>query len=118
MKARQSLQKNEEDISAVLKTKPISNLNDAIGVNDKFLFIREIFGGNQASYDDAIYRLNNVTNLPDAKAIIMSYTGEGDENEAVKQLLDLVKRKLPSDEQTVSGPYSDRQPQRYHLQGS
>jgi len=36
--------------------------------------------------------------LSDAKAIIMSYTGEGEENEAVRQLLDLVKRKLPADE--------------------
>jgi len=89
--------KNEDDISAVIKTKPVVNLSDAIGVNDKFLFIREIFGGSQASYDDAINRLNNVGNLTDAKAIIKSYTDEGDDNDIIKQLLDLVKRKLPSD---------------------
>jgi len=91
------IMKNEDDISAVLKTKPVANLSDAIGLNDKFLFIREIFGGSQASYDEAIIRLNNVNNLPDAKAIIISYTNEGEDNEVVKQLLDLVKRKLPSD---------------------
>ena len=51
----------------------------------------------RTSYDEAIARLNKVKNLPDAKAIIMSYTDEGDDNEVVKQLLDLVKRKLPSD---------------------
>jgi hypothetical protein len=89
---------NEEDISAVLKTKPVSNLFEAIGINDKFLYIREIFGGSQESYNEGISKLNKVDNLPDAKAVIMSYTGEGDENEAVKQLLDLVKRKLPADE--------------------
>jgi hypothetical protein len=88
---------NEDDVSAMLKAKPVENLSDAIGLNDKFLFIREIFGGNRTSYDEAITKLNKVENLPDAKAIIMSYTDEGDDNEVVKQLLDLVKRKLPSD---------------------
>ena len=37
-------------------------------------------------------------NMTDARAVIMSYTGDNSESEAVRQLLDLVKRKLPSDE--------------------
>jgi hypothetical protein len=90
--------KTEGDISAVIKSRPVHNLIEAIGINDKFLFIREIFSGDQLSYNEAIAKLNKVDNLSDAKAVIMSYTGEGDENEAVKQLLDLVKRKLPADE--------------------
>lgn len=90
--------KSEDDISAVIKAKPVVNLTDAIGLNDKFLFIREIFGGSQASYEEAISRLNNVSNIPDAKAILLSYTNETDDNDVVRQLLDLVKRKLPSDE--------------------
>jgi hypothetical protein len=89
---------SEDDISAVIKSRPVANLTEAIGINDKFLFIREIFNGNQSFYNEAIAKLNKVENLPDAKAVIMSYTGVDDENEAVKQLLDLVKRKLPSDE--------------------
>ena len=88
---------NEDDISARHKNKPVVNLSDAIGLNDKFLFIREIFDGRRVSYDEAIARLNKVDNLPDAKAIILSFTDEGDDNEVVKQLLDLVKRKLPPD---------------------
>jgi hypothetical protein len=86
------------DISKIIKSRPVSNLTDAIGINDKFLFVREIFNGDQLSYNEAITKLNNTDNLADAKAVIMSYTGEGDENDAVKQLLDLVKRKLPADE--------------------
>ena len=87
--------RQEDDISSVLKSKPVQNLSDAIGVNDKFLFIREIFAGNQSAYSDAIDKLNNTGNISDAKAIVMSYSGVGEENEAVKLLLDIVKRKLP-----------------------
>jgi hypothetical protein len=90
--------KGDGDVSSVNKARPISNLFDAIGINDKFLFMREIFNGDQTSYNEAIGKLNKVDNVADARAVIMSYTGESDPNEAVTQLIDLVKRKLPSDE--------------------
>ena len=41
---------------------------------------------------------NGKINLTDAKAVIMSYTGENSESDAVLQLLELVKRKFASHE--------------------
>ncbi|TAL80131.1 MAG: hypothetical protein EPN88_01515 [Bacteroidetes bacterium] len=76
----------------------MTSLSEAIGVNDKFLFMREIFNDNKDAYAQAISRLDNAESLADARAVIMSYTGDSNENEAVKQLLDLVKRKLPANE--------------------
>jgi hypothetical protein len=90
--------KADDDISDILKTKPLTSLMEAIGVNDRFLFIREIFHNNRDAYSQALSRLDNTASINDARAIIMSYTGDNNENEAVKQLLDLVKRKLPSNE--------------------
>jgi hypothetical protein len=89
---------SDDDLAEILKSQPITSLLEAIGINDKFLFIREIFNGNHADYAQAISRLENTENLTDAKAIIMSYTGDNFESDAVLQLLDLVKRKLPSNE--------------------
>lgn len=88
--------KAEKDLSDKLKDKPITNLSEAIGINDRFLFTSEIFDGNKDAYKEAISRLDNTDSLIDAMAIIMSYTGDKPENEAVIKLLDLVKRKLPS----------------------
>ena len=90
--------KGDDDIADILKSKHLSSLLEAIGLNDKFLFIREIFNGNLNAYNQAISRLESAENITDARAVIMSYTGENIESEAVKQLLDLVKRKLPSNE--------------------
>ena len=39
--------KGDDDIADILKTKHLTSLLEAIGLNDKFLFIREIFNGNQ-----------------------------------------------------------------------
>jgi copper chaperone CopZ len=93
-----SLREDEDDVSDFLKAQPLTNLSEAIGVNDKFLFIREIFSGNQESYNQAISRIEEAESLADARAILLSYTAESKENDAAKLLLDLVKRKFPSDE--------------------
>ncbi len=90
--------KTEDELSGMLKSKPLTDLFDAIGINDRFLFIREIFDGDKEAYNQAITRLNKSESIKDAMAVIMSYTGDSDENKAVAQLLDLVKRKLPHNE--------------------
>jgi hypothetical protein len=90
--------KGEDDVTEIIKSKPIQNLKAAIGLNDRFLFIREIFNGNNEAYDHAIAKLEEARSAADAKAVIFSYTGISEENEAVKQLMDLVKRKhLPNE---------------------
>jgi len=88
----------DNNLSDKLVLKPISNLSDAIGLNDRFLFISEIFNEDNEAYLQAITRLDNAISLTDARAVIMSYTGDNLENDAVTQLLDLVKRKLSSNE--------------------
>ncbi len=88
----------DKDITGIIKTKQITNLSEAIGVNEKFMFIREVFNGNKDAYLQAIARLDSADSITDARAVIMSYTGDSNENESVTQLLDLVKRKLSKDE--------------------
>lgn len=85
---------SKEDVSDILKTKPITNLAKAIGINDKFLFIREIFDGNEKAYNQVITKLEEVNSLSEAREIIMSSSGIDKENKVVEQLLNLVKRKL------------------------
>ncbi len=90
--------KHGDDVLEILRTKPLSSLNDAIGINDKFLFIREIFDGSTESYNEAIQKLEKVGNISDAMAVIMGYAGDNSGSEAVTQLVDLIKRKFISHE--------------------
>ncbi len=90
--------KHEDDIVEMMKSKPLANLSEAIGINDRFLFIREIFNGDQDSYNATIIRLDSAPSLTDAKAMIDDYTRDNIDNEAVKQLMDLLKRKFHSNE--------------------
>jgi len=90
--------KVERDLSDQLKVKPITSLSEVIGISDKFLFMGEIFDGNKDDYAQAISKLDKAENIEDAMAIIMSYTEQDSENEAVTQLLELVKLKLSANE--------------------
>jgi hypothetical protein len=66
------LQKNKQDKSIGLRMQknPIKDLKTAIGINEKFLFINELFKGNMKDYTDTILRLNDMTHLEDAKDIL------------------------------------------------
>jgi hypothetical protein len=88
----------EKDLSDHLKAKPITSLTEAIGISDKFLFIGEIFDGDKDAYARAISQLDRAETIEDALKIILSYTDKDPENEAIIQLIDLVRRKLDSNE--------------------
>ena len=90
--------KDDDDISDILKSKPITRLSEAIGINDKFLFIRELFNGNSELYNKTITRLDSSGTFTDAKEIVMNFAGNDAENQAAKQLLEVVKRKFPANE--------------------
>jgi hypothetical protein len=66
------LQKNGDSqlVMAHLKLKPIDDLKAGIGLNEKFLFIRELFNNDHLAYADAIELLNASNNIQEAEAII------------------------------------------------
>jgi hypothetical protein len=88
--------KVEKDLSDRLKAKQIKSLSDAIGISDKFLFIGSIFNGDKEAYANVLAKLDNATNIDDARGIIVSYAGGETESDAVSQLLELVKLKIES----------------------
>jgi hypothetical protein len=90
--------RDDDDISGIIKTKHLVNLSDAIGINDKFIFIREIFNGNTEIFNNTISRLELAQDFTDAEKIISDYAGDNSDNAAFRQLVELVKRKFTSDE--------------------
>lgn len=72
----------------------VTNLSEAIGVNDRFYYIREIFNGDRETYNHALSKLEKTTSLEEARDILMSYSTGKTGTAAFKQLLDLVKRKI------------------------
>ena len=95
-----AIPKKEEKISSSKIQKPkIENLNNAIGLNDKFQFANELFAGSMKEYNVAIHQLNISGTIQSAMDYIENLKQLYDwdfENETVKRLLDLVDRRYSS----------------------
>lgn len=88
------LGQNTKDFATVLQNKPIVDLTKAIGINDKFLFTKELFNGNAGLYAKSIKQLNDFTDINDALIYIQENFSWDNDNEAASQLIDLIRRKL------------------------
>ncbi|MBS4013592.1 MAG: hypothetical protein KGZ97_07510 [Bacteroidetes bacterium] len=66
--------KEDLSIAAKLQQTSITSLKDAIGVNEKFLFINELFNGNIQEYNQSVEKLNNFPNMQQAFEFVNELT--------------------------------------------
>ncbi len=101
-KAQQSLhhkigKPTTERLSDRLQQQPVGDLKRSIGINEKFAFMNELFGGNQQQYNQSIEKLNNFSDYNEAEAHLKNLTVEMKWNTASNtyhQLDELVKRRF------------------------
>ena len=89
----ESATKKHSHLGTVMHSKPIPDIEAAIGVNDKFLFIRELFSSNASRYKETIDILNNAADFNSAYNYIEKNFEWDSENEAAQKLLELVRRR-------------------------
>jgi len=89
--------KEDHSLAAKLQQNPVNDLKSAIGINDKFLFVNELFGGSMEKYNKSIENLNDLKTQNGALIYLNELKIElqwNSSNEAYKKLTDLVKRKF------------------------
>jgi len=64
--------KEATDLSQKLSATPLKDLNKALGLNEKFLYINELFGGDVAKFQAAIKVLNDEKGFDSARSYIES----------------------------------------------
>ena len=72
----------------------ITDLRKAIGINDKFLMIRDLFGGDADKYEDTIDTLNEFEDLDECMIYIVENFRWNPDSEGAKLLVSLIERKL------------------------
>lgn len=92
------LKESTTELSASLGDSPVKDLRKAIGINDRFLYINELFRGDEAMYERSIKTINSFTIWPEAeywmRRELKTKLGWVDTNPIVKQLDQLVKRRF------------------------
>ncbi len=72
----------------------INDLRKAIGLNDRFLMIRDLFAGDAARYEDTIDTLNEFDDLDECMIYIVENFAWNPDSEGAKMLVSLIERKL------------------------
>jgi len=57
----------KEEVADQLGASPIKDLRKAIGINDRFIFINELFRGDESMYERSIKTINNFTIYAEAQ---------------------------------------------------
>lgn len=87
---------SDQSISGRMQHNPISNLKTAIGINEKFIFVYELFMGNMALYNEVIEQLNSMAGRNEAIALMEELRAKYHwdiENMAFQKLIDMVTRR-------------------------
>ncbi len=90
--------KDDKSIGTRMQYKPVPNMKDAIGINDKFVFINELFNGDLNAYSEAVNQLNSCPSIHEAFELLNKLTIEfqwdGQRSaETIEKFANLVQRR-------------------------
>lgn len=92
------LKQAKTELAEVLKETPVKDLRKAIGINDRFVFINDLFRGDEAMYERSIKTINGFNIFPEAEYWISRELkiklGWNSDHPLVLQFDQLVKRRF------------------------
>jgi hypothetical protein len=92
------LREGKTELFEVLKETPVKDLRKAIGINDRYVFINELFRGDESMYERSIKTINSFNIYPEAEFWInrelKTKLGWDNAKESVKHFDQLVKRRF------------------------
>jgi len=92
------LKEPKKELAHLLKESPVKDLRKAIGINDRFLFVNELFRGDEAMYERSIKTINSFHVLSEAEYWINRELkvklGWDDEKDTVQHFYHLVRRRF------------------------
>lgn len=80
--------------SSISQSSVVTSLHSAISVGDRFMLIRDLFGGDEAQYNATIDTLESMDNLDDCIIYIAENFTWRASSDGAKLIMDLLQRKL------------------------
>ena len=94
----EKLRANQIEIGSLLNNEPIKELKKGIGINDRFLFVQELFRGDETMYERSIKTIDGFAIYPEAQFWIQRELklkiGWNEDSATVKHFDQLVKRRF------------------------
>lgn len=92
------LKENKKEVGHILKEHPIRDLRKAIGVNDRYVFINELFRGDEVMYERSLKTINGFRIFAEAEYWIERELkvklGWEEHKDATRVFYDLIRRRF------------------------
>ena len=79
-----------------LSNRPLSSIQSAIGINDRFQYIRELFEGSADNFVKAVTELDSMNDMKEAVDYLQT-NFKWKKNEASLKFVNLIKRRFPNE---------------------
>jgi hypothetical protein len=91
--------KKATELSERLSETPIPDLTKGMSINDRLLYMNELFGRDMSKLDEVLRALNNFPSLDSAKSYLMGVAaqfnwGDDDRSEIAQSFIKLVRRRF------------------------
>ena len=94
----EKLSEKKTELAEKLKEEPLRDIKKAIGLNDRYIFITELFRGDEAMYERSLKTINHFSIYPEAEFWIQRELklklGWKEDHPFVKQFDQLVRRRF------------------------
>lgn len=94
----EKLRSDIADLKSTLNDSPVRDLKKAIGLNDRYLFINQLFRGDEVMYERSLKTINGFRILPEAEywmeRELKVKLGWDENRESTRQFYQLVKRRF------------------------
>lgn len=90
------MDEDDNSLASKMQKSPLSDIKEAVGMNDRFSYINELFEENTEAYNRAIEQLNTLNNKVEAKEQLSEMAVQYDwdlENKLVQKFVEIVERR-------------------------
>jgi hypothetical protein len=90
-----------DDVADRFSQVPISDIQSAMGLNERIFTLKELFGGDKTLFDATCEQLNNLHSFPEAQMLLVSGParvfkwGEAERLKMAEQFIRIVARRYP-----------------------
>jgi len=86
------------DLSEKLSLQPLKDLSKAIAINDKLLYVNDLFDKDSATFSIALKNLNAFNNMEEAQSVLLDYAKQfnwmdEEKEDTARSFIKLVKRR-------------------------
>lgn len=93
--------RSQNDVVTRLAKSPVTNLKNAISINDRIMFTKDLFKGNSDIFHSTIEEINKLKTLDEAMEVLSGKVELNEEGPAVEKFMEILYRRFVTTDESL-----------------